>query len=83
MNLHQRLEKIRIDFETGETPKEVVDVLNAHVEHLIRSGTGKDALKVGDSAPTKLVAWSDEESISLHDCFGDRFLVLSWFRGNW
>lgn len=83
MNLSERLAKIRHDFETGETPTEIIKVLNDHVETLLNSNVAEQALKVGQSVGLDGLVQSDEGPVSLSSLFGERFLVLTWFRGNW
>jgi hypothetical protein len=81
--LAQRLREIRHSFETGPTSPEVVEVLNAHVDRLVASKTEGQALAVGDSAPLHHVVETDDGCKSLQELCGTRFLVLTWFRGNW
>jgi hypothetical protein len=83
VNLSQRLNNIRVKFETGDTPPEIVDVLNDHVQYLLDSNVEKNALTVGDSVPMELQVHTETGTKRLSDLIGDRFLVLTWFRGNW
>lgn len=83
VNFDQRLESIRRDFENGETPQEIIDVLDRHIETLIATDAAKNVLNVGESVDANQTFRSDEKQLSLSELFGERFLVLSWFRGNW
>lgn len=83
MDFLERLSDIRQQFETGETPQSIIDVLNAHVDELLSQNWEESAVGVGQLAPMELPVWNTETSIPLANLMGDRFLVLSWFRGNW
>lgn len=83
MNLQKRLAEIREAFETGDTPREIVDVLNRHVEKLVAANASDSALKVGGSAPLDLKVQTDSEPKSLGGFLQNKFLVVTWFRGNW
>lgn len=83
MEFIRRLEEIRIAFETGDTPEEIVEVLNANVDRLIAEDAGQNALQVGDLVSLDLLAGPRNATIRLQDLMGDHFLVLTWFRGNW
>lgn len=83
MNLRERLTKIRQDFETGDTPSEIVEVLNGDIERLLNENVAENALKVGEFADLNLTVHSGEKQISLSSLVGERYLVPTWFRGNW
>jgi len=86
MNLTERLNEIRHEFETGDTPQEIVDVLNSHIDDLIASNATEKALPVGSTLPSDLTVWSGgpgEPAIPLEKLIGEHYLVLTWFRGNW
>ncbi len=83
MDLHQRLENIRHEFEHGDTPREIIDILNDHIDNLVASNAAEQAIKVGAIAPTKLRILYRAELVPLSSLSGKSFLVLTWFRGNW
>ena len=83
MDLHKRLSEIRRAFETGDTPREIVDVLNDHVENLLASNVGDKALQVGEQAAMDLTVQTSSGLEPLSHFLRERFLVLTWFRGNW
>ena len=83
MSFHQRLEEIRLAFENGETPEETVHVLNTHIESLLSGDAVEQAIGVGDMAPIDLTCESEGRPVSLRQFLEQRFLVLTWFRGNW
>lgn len=83
MNLHNRLVEIRQAFETGDTPREIVEVLNGNIEKLLAAGVSSQALKVGDQAPLDLTVQTNSDAVPLKRLLKGKFLVLTWFRGNW
>lgn len=83
MGLYQRLKNIRHEFEHGDTPREIVEVLNDHIDNLLSSNVAEQAIRVGETAPTKLRVLFGNESVPLNSLSGEHFLVLTWFRGNW
>lgn len=83
MNLAQRLRNIRHEFETGDTPREIIDTLNAHVDELLSGNLAERSLAVGEKALLDLIVGDDDQRQTLRSLMGDRFLVLTWFRGNW
>lgn len=83
MEFIERLKEIQQEFESGETPQEIIDVLNAHVEDLLSQNPEKQAVSVGETAPSDLPVWSTENSMPLANLMGDAYMVLTWFRGNW
>lgn len=82
MTFADRLDAITDEFENGDTPPEIIAVLNAHVAFLIQSRVADKALQVGDRAPLDdvfdAIALSNLESFCRPS-----ILVLTWFRGNW
>ena len=83
MNLNKRLAEIRHAFETGDTPREIVKVLNDNIEKLLAANVSSNALKVGDQAPLDVTVQSIDGPKSLRYFLRKRFLVVTWFRGNW
>ncbi len=83
MNFYQNLADIRNDFENGDTPQEIVDVLNSHVEELLASDTQSRTISVGESAPMDSKVQFKKRTVSLSELIGEHYLVLTWFRGNW
>ncbi|MDG2013434.1 MAG: hypothetical protein P8J33_08015 [Pirellulaceae bacterium] len=84
MNFRQTLNEIQYKFENGDTPPEIIKVLNDHIDNLKSMDLCKALPTVGSS-----VAISEQEVFSEHgkhllsSLIGERFLVLTWFRGNW
>jgi hypothetical protein len=83
MKFADRLAAIQDKFETGDTPREILDVLNKHVEHLIEINAADNALQIGSEAPLEGQAESDGATIRLSSLHTKDFFVLTWFRGNW
>ena len=83
MNLHNRLTEIRQAFETGDTPREIVEVLNGHIEKLLAANVSRKALKIGEHAPLDLTVQTSSGPEPLSYFLREHFLVLTWFRGNW
>ena len=83
MEFLERLSDIRQTFETGETPQSIIDVLNAHVDDLLSQNWEASAVGVDQVATLSLPVWNSETSLPLSDLMGERFMVLTWFRGNW
>lgn len=83
MNLSQRLADIQHEFETGDTPRAVIDVLNNHIKQLLASNVADQALSVGGIAPLDATLSFNGVQQPLSSFFGEKYLVLTWFRGNW
>ena len=83
MNLQQRLAEIRHAFETGDTPRETVDVLNDNIDRLLAQDAAGKALKIGERAPADLLVQTSGGEQPLSRFFTEKLLVLTWFRGNW
>ena len=80
----ERLQQIRRTFETGDTPAEIVDVLNANVQRLLDENVAEKALTVGQQAPSLDVhVISDHGTVPLSYFMVEKYLVLTWFRGDW
>ena len=83
MNLHERLTEIRQAFETGDTPRETIEVLNENIEKLLAVDVTSKALQVGDQAPLDLSLQSSSAAVPLKNLLTRKCIVLNWFRGNW
>lgn len=83
MILRNRLAEIRQAFETGDTPREIVEVLNGNIEKLLAADVSGNALKVGQQAPLDLTVQTSSGTEPLSSFLSRSFLVLTWFRGNW
>lgn len=83
MNLNKRLVEIRREFETGDTPREIVKVLDGNIEKLLDADVAGNALKVGEQAPLELAVQTTDGSKPLRHFLRKQFLVVTWFRGNW
>ena len=83
MKLADKLAKIQQTFEAGDTPSEIVDVLNANVDRLLADQVADRALQIGDAAPLDQVVAYQGAYCAVQDFLKTEFLVLNWFRGNW
>lgn len=83
MNIADRLSNIWHDFETGDVPRETVDVLEAHINKLVSSKVADLALPVGSIAPLDTVVHFEGSAVSVGEFCEADFLILNWFRGNW
>lgn len=83
MAYFERLKKIRQDFESGDTPPEVIATLNANVDRLLAENAAQKALQVGDVGPLTSQVHFDTGTTTLQELHQDKYLVLTWFRGNW
>ena len=84
MEFSDRLADITHQFQTGDTPREIIEVLDAHVKRLLEQNVASQAIQVGSIAPKHLNAYWEKGPVELMTRFcRDQFLVLTWFRGNW
>ena len=82
-SLSERLADIRQRFVSGETPREIIDVLDANVARLLKERVTEQARKVDDVISMAEQVQTEHESWALQALSGEQFLVLTWFRGNW
>lgn len=83
MKLAEKLEKIQRDFEAGETPQAVIDVLNANIDKLLSEKVADRALQVGDLAPLEIAVEHGKTVLPLQTHLKSDYLILNWFRGSW
>jgi hypothetical protein len=83
MHFLQRLNDIRQRFETGGTPREVIEVLDQHIEWLLAENVASRAISLGSIAPMSQSVHSDSGDIPVRELFSGEFVVMTWFRGNW
>ena len=83
MDLKKRLFEIRNAFESGDTPQATIDVLNGNVDRLLAANVTRNAFSVGDHVPENLTVEKGAGKVALTSLLDKRFLVLTWFRGNW
>lgn len=80
--LQEKLDAIRINFETRMAPPEVVEAFHQHRDELIASGQAERAVGVGQKAPDFELAGREGE-VKLSQLLQNGPVVLTWFRGNW
>ncbi len=83
MSLQEKLDALRIDFETNVAPPEVVQALHRAVNDLIVGGAADWALKAGDAAPAFTLPDPDGTLVSSRDLLAKGPLVLTFYRGTW
>lgn len=84
MNFHQTLTEIQHKFENGDTPPEIIKVLNDHVDDLLSQNLCERVPTVGSTvAISEYEVFSENEKHPLSSFMGEKFLVFTWFRGNW
>jgi peroxiredoxin len=83
MSLQEKLDALRIKFETEMAPPEVVAVMHRVTEDLIASGQAERALKAGDPAPVFALPDPDGNIVSSRELLAKGPLVLTFYRGVW
>lgn len=84
MSFYKTLEKIRYDFENGETPQAIVDVFDRHIDDLLAMNLEESIPATGSTISIEdQTAFSDSGEQTVSSYFKQRFLVATWFRGNW
>jgi len=84
MTFHKSLDEIRYNFENGDTPREIVDVFDRHIEDLLSMNLAEKVPAAGSTISIEgQVVFSDAGDHKLSNFMEQRFLVATWFRGNW
>lgn len=84
MSFHKSLDEIRHDFENGDTPQAIIDVFDRHIEDLMSRNLAERIPSVGSTiaiGDRTVVSEAGKQKIA--SFVGQRFLVATWFRGNW
>lgn len=81
--LQDKLDALRIEFETSIAPPAAVEVLHRSVDELIASGAAERALKAGDLAPSFVLPAAEAKLVSSRDLLAKGPLVLTFYRGVW
>jgi peroxiredoxin len=82
MSLKKKLAELNQQIKK-KAPEEVLQIMDAEIDKLAKSGIIENALKIGDSAPEFELQNSDGDLISLNDLLQDGSVVISFNRGNW
>jgi hypothetical protein len=86
-NLKDRLDEFKKAFESGapqyNAPHEVIETMHRATAELKASGIEKQALKIGDRAPSFALFNQDHVQVSSSDLLRQGPLVVSFFRGHW
>jgi len=87
MNLQDKLDAFKADFEAGKppysVPRSVIDTMHHATAELIASGAAEHALKAGDLAPVFILNDPDGKPVSSTELLQRGPLVISFYRGVW
>jgi peroxiredoxin len=87
MNLQDRLDASRADFEAGRPPYNapafVHEPMRRATEELIASRAAEHALRKGDEAPSFILKDPDGKPVSSAELLKDGLLVVTFYRGAW
>jgi peroxiredoxin len=87
MNLQDKLNAFKADFEAGKppysVPRSVIDTMHKATAELIASGAAQRARKAGDRAPEFILNDPDGKPVSSTDLLQRGPLVISFYRGVW
>jgi len=86
-SLQSRLDEFKNKFESGappyNAPHEAIETMHRATAELVASGIEKQALKIGDRAPSFTLFNQDHVEISSSNLLRQGPLVISFFRGHW
>jgi peroxiredoxin len=83
MSLQDKLDALKVKFETDMAPPEVVSVMRRVTDELIASGQAEHALKAGDRAPSFTLPDQEGKPVSSQDLLAKGPLVVTFYRGVW
>lgn len=83
MSLQEKLDALKINFETKIAPPEVVAVMHRAIDELIASGQAERALKAGDRAPSFTLPDPDGKPVASSHLLAKGPLVVTFYRGAW
>ena len=83
MTLQDKLNALKVKFETEMAPPEAVAVLHRVTDELIASGQAGRALQAGDHAPAFTLPDPDGKLVSSQDLLARGPVVLTFYRGAW
>ena len=86
-SLQDRLDEFKKTFDSGappyNAPHEAIEAMHRATAELQASGLEKNALKVGDRAPSFTLFNQDHVQVASNDLLRQGPLVVSFFRGHW
>lgn len=80
--LEQQINEFKAQIAT-QAPPQVVEQFGKHINMLVESGVEKNALKVGDKAPTFTLPDSLGRQVSLSELLLQGPVVVTFYRGEW
>ncbi len=83
MGLQDKLDALKLDFETNMAPPGVPEVLHRAIDELIADGAPERALKAGDRAPAFVLKDADGVEVDSARLLAKGPLVVSFYRGVW
>lgn len=82
MNLQNKLDKIKKEFEAG-APPEALAIMHRATDDLLNSGIMERTLKAGDPAPGFTLPNEQGQMVDSSELLRRGPLVLSFYRGVW
>jgi peroxiredoxin len=83
MSLQDKLDALKVEFETKMAPPAVVEVMHRVTDELIASGQAERALRAGDRAPSFTLPDPDGKLVSSAGLLAKGPLVVTFYRGGW
>jgi peroxiredoxin len=83
MSLQDKLDALKIEFETKMAPPAVVAVMHRVTDELIASGQAERALKAGDRAPEFALPDPEGKLVASRELLAKGPLVVTFYRGAW
>ena len=83
MPLQDKLDALKMKFETEMAPPEVLAVMHRVTDELIASGQAERALKSDDRAPAFTLPDPEGKPVSSQDLLAKGPLVVTFYRGAW
>ncbi len=80
--LRNRIEAFQRDF-FPKVPKEVVGTLVTGIEDMVKSGVGRESIKLGDRAPDFQLPNASGERVALASLLARGPAVVAFYRGVW
>jgi hypothetical protein len=86
-SLQSRLDEFKNEFESGappyNAPHEAIETMHRATVELVATGIEKQALRIGDRAPSFTLFNQDHVEVSSAELLRLGPLVISFFRGHW
>lgn len=83
MTLQDKLDALRVEFETNVASREVLAAISRSIEEVVESGLARRALKAGDIAPPFTLPDQAGRMVSSQSLLHRGPLVVTFYRGVW